>query len=138
MQNRAKKETKSWCLRLNNESSNSPNFVVMKDNFFSSGQFMYLFIYFSATPMAYGGSQARGRIGAAAASLYTTATANMSATYTTPHDSTRFLTHWVRPGIEPASSWKVVRFISAESQQKLHPQDNLNRVFCQFNLQGPT
>ena len=32
--------------------------------------FIYLFLLFKATPMAYGGSQARGQIGAVAASLH--------------------------------------------------------------------
>ena len=36
-----------------------------------------------------------------------------SATYTTAHGNTTSLTHWVRPGIEPVSSWILV-FISAE------------------------
>ena len=35
-----------------------------------------------------------------------------SATYTTAHSNTRTLTHWVRPRIEPATSWFLVRFIS--------------------------
>ena len=39
-----------------------------------NGLFIYLFIYyfllFRATPMAYGGSQARGEIGTVAAGLY--------------------------------------------------------------------
>ena len=38
----------------------------------------------------------------------------LSATYTTAHGNTRSLTHWVRPGIEPASSWIPVRFVSAK------------------------
>ena len=35
-----------------------------------------------------------------------------SATYTTVYSNTRSPTHWARPGIEPASSWMFVRFIS--------------------------
>ena len=38
----------------------------------------------------------------------------VSATYTAAHGNTRSLTHWVRPEIEPASSWMRVRFVSAE------------------------
>ena len=34
--------------------------------------------------------------------------------YTTAHGNARSLTHWMRPGIEPASSWIPVRFVSAE------------------------
>ena len=33
----------------------------------------------------------------------------MSATYTTAHGNA--LTHWARPGVEPTSSWMLVRFI---------------------------
>ena len=35
-----------------------------------------------------------------------------SATYTTAHSSTRSLTHWARPGFEPATSWFLVGFIN--------------------------
>ena len=37
-----------------------------------------------------------------------------SATYTTAHGNARFLTHWGRPGIKPASSWMLIRFLSTE------------------------
>ena len=36
-----------------------------------------------------------------------------SATYTAPHSNTGCLTHWVRPGTEPASSWILVRFVTS-------------------------
>ena len=46
--------------------------------------------------------------------VYTTATAmpdlSASATYTTVHGNAGSLTHGVRPGIEPASSWILVGF----------------------------
>ena len=42
----------------------------------------------------------------------------MSATYTTAHNNARFLTHWVRPGIKPASSRMLITFISAEPWQE--------------------
>ena len=49
---------------------------------------------------------------------YTTATAirdpSMSATYTIAHSNAGSLAHWAGPGIEPASSWILVRFITAE------------------------
>ena len=35
-----------------------------------------------------------------------------SATYTTAHSNAGSPTHWVRPGIEPATSWFLVRFIN--------------------------
>ena len=38
------------------------------------------------------------------------------AIYTTAHSNIRSPIHWVRPGIEPASSWILVRFISTAPQ----------------------
>ena len=76
------------------------------------------FFFFWATPAAYGRSQARGQIRAAAAGLC----------YSLSHSSTRsephlqpmlqliaipgLLTHWVGPRIEPASSWTLVGFLT--------------------------
>ena len=37
----------------------------------------------------------------------------------TSHGSTGSITHWARSGIEPASSWMLVRFVTAELQQEL-------------------
>ena len=42
-----------------------------------------------------------------------------SATYTTGHSNARSSTHWARPGIKPATSWILVRFVSAAPQQEL-------------------
>ena len=69
------------------------------DNFFF---FFFFFCLFRAIPMAYGGSQARGRIEAIMASLHHS------------HSNAKYLTQWMRPGIKPANSWLLVRFISAE------------------------
>ena len=38
-----------------------------------------------------------------------------SATYTTAHGNTGSSTHWAWPGIEPVSSWMLVRLVSTES-----------------------
>ena len=43
----------------------------------------------------------------------------VSVTYTTAHGKTGSLTHWGRPGIEPASSWIIVRLAAAEPPQEL-------------------
>ena len=43
----------------------------------------------------------------------------VSATYTTALGNARSLAHWPRPGIEPASSWILVGFITTEPQQEL-------------------
>ena len=40
-------------------------------------------------------------------------------TYTTAHSNARSTTHWTSPGIKPASSWILVRFISTAPQGKL-------------------
>ena len=57
--------------------------------------------------MACGGPQTKGQIEASAASLRHS------------HSNTGSLTHRVRPGIEPASLWMLVRFIYAEPQREL-------------------
>ena len=36
----------------------------------------------------------------------------VSATYTTARGNARSLTHWVRPGIQPVSSWMLVGFVT--------------------------
>ena len=54
---------------------------------------------------------------------YTIATAtrdlSWSSTYTTAQGNAGSLIHWARPGIEPASSWMLVRFVFAEPQREL-------------------
>jgi len=55
---------------------------------------------------------------------YTTATATWdratSVTYTTAHGNAGSLSHWVRPGIKPASSCMLFRFVSAEPWREFH------------------
>ena len=68
------------------------------------------FLLFRAAGVAYGSSQARELmhvIGATPASLHHS------------HCNTRSLIHQARPGIEPTSSWILVRFISTEPQWEL-------------------
>ena len=55
---------------------------------------------------------------------YTTAPATWDPShvcnlYLQAHCNVRSLTHWARPGIEPASSWILGRFVSAVPQQPL-------------------
>ena len=84
--------------------------------------FFFLVIFFRATPVAYGGSLARGsnwslscwprpqpqhQVWAA------------SVTYTTDHGNLGSLTHWVMPGSEHPTSWFLVRFASAVPWQEL-------------------
>ena len=42
-----------------------------------------------------------------------------SVTYTTAHGNARSITHRERPGIEPATSWFLVRFVSSVPQWQL-------------------
>ena len=42
-----------------------------------------------------------------------------SVTYTTAHGNARSLTPWARPGIEPTTSWFLVRFVSSVSRREL-------------------
>ena len=71
--------------------------------------FIYLLL-FRATPVAYGGSQAGGQIGAAAASFHHS------------HINAESLTHWKRPGIEHTSSCILVGFFSIVPQLELPPK----------------
>ena len=54
---------------------------------------------------------------------WTTATAmpdlSQSVIYTTPQGSAGYLIYWAGPGVEPASSWILVGFITPESQWEL-------------------
>ena len=83
--------------------------------------YFFVFCIFRTTPVAYAGSQARGRIRAVAAGLiHSNMRSEPCTPYTTAHGNARSLTHWKRPGIKPASSQMLVRFISAEPQWELH------------------
>jgi len=76
------------------------------------------FVFSRAAPAAYGGSQARGLIGAVACSCHPTPEPQQcqiratSVTYITAHGNYGSLTHWARPGIEPATSWFLVGFVN--------------------------
>ena len=82
--------------------------------------FVFLYWLFRATPMAYGGSQPKSWI--SAVNCRPTPQPQLrqiwasSVTYTTGHGNARSLTHWSRPGIEPTSSWVLVRFFNHWAQ----------------------
>ena len=69
--------------------------------------FFFFFVFSRASPAANVGSQARGRIRAVAAGLRHSSDQRRiwasSATNTTAHSNAGSLTHWERPGMEPAS-----------------------------------
>ena len=50
----------------------------------------------------------------------------MSATYATSHGNARSLTHWGRPGIEPASSWILVGFVTHRATMGAPEESFLN------------
>ena len=80
--------------------------------------FFGLFCRFRAAPVTYGGSQARGSARAMAASLRQSHSNTGSEpqqcrmSHVLQPSNARSLTHWARPGIEPASSWMLVRFVN--------------------------
>ena len=62
----------------------------------------------------------------------------MSVTYTTAHGNAESLTHWTRPGIEPATSWFLVGFVSAASRWELHDVAKVYVLaFEKRNVPGP-
>ena len=69
--------------------------------------FFFFFCLFRAIPAAHASCQAKGGIGAAAASLCRS------------HSNARSLTHWVRPRIAPKFPWIPVSFVSAEPPWEL-------------------
>ena len=70
------------------------------------------FCLFRAVPTAYGNSQTRGRI--TLGHSHSHAGSAVSETHTTVHSNAGSLTYWTRPGIQPASSWMLVGFATAE------------------------
>ena len=57
----------------------------------------------------------------------------LSVTYTTALGNTGFLTHWVRPGIKPTTSWFLVGFISTVPQREL-PFYDFSVLFLQLHV----
>ena len=80
---------------------------------------LFVCFLFKTRPVAYGSSQARYGIGAAAAGLCHSHRNMGSKPYLWPMapcgttcGNARSLTHWVKSGIKPASSWTLVRFLT--------------------------
>ena len=84
---------------------------------------LFFCLLFRASLSAYGSSQARSQIRAAAAGLHhshsNTGSEPRSVTYTTAHGNAGSLTHRSRPGIEPESSWIWSGLLTAEPQREL-------------------
>ena len=82
---------------------------------YNKSQFFFLsFSLFRAAPAAYGGSQApnQSRSHRPTPQPQQHGIQAMTATFSTAHGNASSLTHWARPGMEPASSWMPVRFIN--------------------------
>ena len=83
---------------------------------------LYIYIYiglfaiFGATPMGYGGSQARDLIGAVATGVPQSHSNVGSEPHLQPTPqlmgNTISIIHWARPGIKPAILWFPVRFVN--------------------------
>ena len=79
--------------------------------------FFLPFFFIRATPEAYGGSQARGQMGAVATSPHHSQRIQAaSLTYTAAHGNTESFNP-LRPGIKSSSSWILVGFLTTEPQQ---------------------
>ena len=92
---------------------------------------IWLFFFFSlfrAAPAAYRSSQARGWITVTAASLHYSHSNSGSELHLQPTPQLMAtpdpLTHWERPGIQPTSSWILVRFLTHWATWELHESDS--------------
>ena len=109
-----------WDITTKQRTSGSRFYFKMVNGItLNTSYFVFVFCLFAfflwPLPSAYGGSQARGLIGAVATGLPESQQRGIlaaSATYTTAQGNARSLTHWARLGIESASSWFLVRFVS--------------------------
>ena len=92
----------------------------------SQGSLFCFLFSFRVTTTAYGGSQARDRIGSwshqPTPQTQQCQTWAASVTYTIAHGNTGSLIHWVRPGIELTSSWILIVFSTAEPRWELFPK----------------
>ena len=101
-------------------------------------QGFFFLLLFGAAPVAYGSSQARGWIGAVATSLQQCQIRATSATHTTAHSNAGSLTHWSRPGIKPASSWTLDKFVSTEPWRELPEPDGSAQGFSEAAVKMST
>ena len=83
--------------------------------------FCLFFSFFKATSIAYVDSQARGSNQSYSCQPQPQQHGiwAISGTYITAHSNARSLTHWMRSGIEPSSSWILVRFINHWAMKEL-------------------
>ena len=88
---------------------------------------IFFFFHFRSTPAAYGSSQARGQLGAAAAGHSNSGSKPclqpILQLMAMPDPLPTEQGHWARPGIEPESSQILVGFITTEPQLELWLKD---------------
>ena len=99
--------------------------------------FFFLLLLFRATQAAYGGSQARGPIGTITSSLcqsHSNARSKPHLRPATSHGNDGSPTHWAMPGIEPVSSWILVRLLTTEPRRKLHVFETLWWIYILHKL----
>ena len=124
--------TKAWCssfstLKLSQNipiNSFSDLFSVLWNATlipFLTPQKNFFFFLFRAAPAAYGSSWARGRTRAASYWSTQRQIKAKSVTYNIACGNAGSLTHWVRPRIELASSWILVRFLTHWSKWEPPP-----------------
>ena len=94
---------------------------------FSGEKFFFFFFLIRATPAAYGCSQARGRIRAAAASLHHSNVGSEQYLWPMPQLAGS-LTPWARPGIEPVSPWILVRFLTCWATRGTTGENLMNPI----------
>ena len=83
-------------------------FKICRSKFHLEDWILFFFLFLlGATPLAYGSSRLGAKLELQL--LEPQQQGNLSCICdTTAHSNTRSLTHWVRPGMEPASSWILV------------------------------
>ena len=102
--------------------------------FLSLSFLFFVFCLFRAALVACGGSQAKGQIGAVAASLchsHSNAGSEPQLQPTPQRWQCRILNP-LRPGIEPTSSWMLVKFNNHQAMMGTHGSISLNSICSLF------
>ena len=97
----------------------------------------FFFVFSRAVPVAYGGSQARGLIGAVAAGLCHSHVRSELRLWPTPQlmATSNPLTYGAR--IEPATSWFLVGFVSTEPQWELLSWKHFKFIMSKPSIMTP-
>ena len=98
--------------------------IIHKIKMYSPIYVLFFFLLFMAVPTVYGSSHAGGQGSNRSYSCWPMPQPQqwriqaVSVTYTPAHSNARSLTHWARPGIEPASSWILVGFFNCWAMKR--------------------